>query len=1117
MSQFETTPSLSVRRRHYLRQMILDHTPLKASGIPEIFFPPSIKLEDVFIPLELVCERNPMGIDYPLREEEIPVWQRIFTKRKKRLPRELTDRSFPRENVEIAQFWQNLSREYPVAVVQGYPGMGKSTLMKRLTLHMARRCLKIPDPHLPVLSPALVPLLIELKTYANAFKKAQENKEELPLSSYLPQMLQKRAWQGKNPWPFISRSLEFGACLVLFDSLDEAGDAQVREQVAREINAFILEQRNTPPERKTFNRFLITSRIAGYSPEAFPDTLPYRIAELTEGRMHDLLKLWYRAVVQAEPAAQDAEARMQRLHAAIEEHGSIFRLAENPLLLMLMAAMQKYGIYLPRERAELYDTITLTLLKYREKDKDLPPIDEDEAVRRLGPLAYAMQTTEYVADEQMVMDSLRKTIGEERKRSRTTLAQASDPVSEQAEIEKQIHAFLTLIRERSNLFVQRTGEDFSFFHKSFQEYFAARFLLTTIQHKRNVEITHLVELARQIGDTWREPFLFAIGYQSLGRGRDLTVARDLLKELLKVCEKENDPTQHLHDLLLAADAVLEAKAQTFDDAQEKRIAQGLLICYMEAQRQEKFEDCQKIEHTLRLWLQTLTSEGNQPSLLVMLCMILQDGHRRDVQRATLTLLVRILDGEDYPQPIYETLIPVLLGLADLPALDQHYQPILSTGAVDYTVADLALVTLSRMGRHGPAGILLDVVRQHFEREPAQLGLLARYSLESQRLLTPCVIPQTDLLYQRYIKALDRWFTLKKRSEQHLHRTISKDLSECLAIQQELLASAEEVRYPITLHLLAMLKASHTHPDQVWQEIWQAYLLQQISAVPPNPYVYYQGIMLLWESLFPEKQSLKPVVELLSAHYTQGKEPYHRFAQRFLATISRDLSERRDLRDWKDWKDLRVLRCLNEWRYLRYLRYLSDWRYWKDLRFWTHWKDWKDLRYLKYLRYLMDLRDLRHAFLVPMTAQQAIQALPNADETEAIDLCIILLGRILQIEETNESGQTIVEETQRIVETARQMLAETSSTQKELREALLDILRYLPAHSGEEIAFVRQLAENAADQEIQQSLVQALRFARPHKDALPVLQAAASSTNTLVATAAQQALEREQKRQEKPLA
>src|SRR5260370_23626459 len=53
------------------------------------------------------------------------------------------------DKISIADLWQRLSKEQPVAVIQGAPGMGKSTLMERLTLHMVRRCLGQPDPEMP--------------------------------------------------------------------------------------------------------------------------------------------------------------------------------------------------------------------------------------------------------------------------------------------------------------------------------------------------------------------------------------------------------------------------------------------------------------------------------------------------------------------------------------------------------------------------------------------------------------------------------------------------------------------------------------------------------------------------------------------------------------------------------------------------------------------------------------------------------------------------------------------------------------------------------------------------------------------------------------------------------
>ena len=155
--------------------------------------------------------------------------------------------------------------------------------------------------------------------------------------------------------------------------------------------------------------------------------------------------------------------------------------------------------------------------------------------------------------------------------------------------------------------------------------------------------------------------------------------------------------------------------------------------------------------------------------------------------------------------------------------------------------------------------------------------------------------------------------------------------------------------------------------------------------------------------------------------------------------------------------------------------------------------------------------LQDTFLVAGITEQAIQLLVAADATEAADLSTILTGRLLYMQETKESGQA---EIQRIVETVRQMLAKAGSTEKELHETLLDILRCLPARTGDEIAFVRQLAENTTDQEQHEALLVALSRTRPDKDALPVLQAATASLDAQVAKAAQAALDWELAQQQK---
>src|SRR5260370_29224825 len=47
----------------------------------------------------------------------------------------------PHESITLAEFWQRLTGDIPAAVVQGFPGMGKSTLLAYLALLTARCCL----------------------------------------------------------------------------------------------------------------------------------------------------------------------------------------------------------------------------------------------------------------------------------------------------------------------------------------------------------------------------------------------------------------------------------------------------------------------------------------------------------------------------------------------------------------------------------------------------------------------------------------------------------------------------------------------------------------------------------------------------------------------------------------------------------------------------------------------------------------------------------------------------------------------------------------------------------------------------------------------------------------
>src|SRR2546423_9504044 len=94
------------------------------------------------------------------------------------------------DRITLAVLWQQLTRKSPAAVIQGVPGIGKSTLMERMTLYMARCGLKQPDLYMPEpqrMKPALVPILLRLKEYAGD----REQTPGLSLENYLESSLAK--------------------------------------------------------------------------------------------------------------------------------------------------------------------------------------------------------------------------------------------------------------------------------------------------------------------------------------------------------------------------------------------------------------------------------------------------------------------------------------------------------------------------------------------------------------------------------------------------------------------------------------------------------------------------------------------------------------------------------------------------------------------------------------------------------------------------------------------------------------------------------------------------------------------------------------------------------------
>ena len=237
-------------------------------------------------------------------------------------------------------------------VVLGDPGSGKSTLLKYLLLMWAEK----PAPDM---TREPLPLLIELREYAT-----QRHRGEV--AGYLDYL---HAGAGVR-WHFERQQLDdwlrTNPSLVLFDGLDEVFDPELRKEVSTAIHRFA--------DDYPLARVIVSSRIIGFQHQSWRDEgfRHLMLQELDAVQVTDFLDRWHQRAYD-EPAK--GEAKRALLARAVEDSAAIRQLAGNPLLLTMMAMLNRTQD-LPRDRAELYEQCARLLLHQWKVDLAFDAVPE---------------------------------------------------------------------------------------------------------------------------------------------------------------------------------------------------------------------------------------------------------------------------------------------------------------------------------------------------------------------------------------------------------------------------------------------------------------------------------------------------------------------------------------------------------------------------------------------------------------------------------------------------------------------------------------------------------------------------------------------------------------------
>ncbi len=329
------------------------------------------------------------------------------------------------------------------AVILGDPGAGKSTLLQYLALDWVEG------------KTETLPLLIELREYV------------LAQSANFLEFL--HCGRGAD-WQFDQQQLHQhlleNPTLVMFDGLDEVFDRPTQSAVVDDIIRFAQQY----PQAKV----IVTSRIIGYNPERFQHAgfRQFTIQNLDETEIHAFIDRWYDLAMGSDA---DKVRLKQRLKDAISNSKAIANLADNPLLLTMMAILNKnLEQGLPQNKTDLYNRASELLLhkwdyeaKHNLKDprwnKYSVEINYRDKQAMLRQVAYFMQASSSGLSGNLIS---RENLENCLKLYLKTALEAPNAPSIAKLLIDQLH-------KRDSMLCHYGSDIYGFIHRTFLEYFCA--------------------------------------------------------------------------------------------------------------------------------------------------------------------------------------------------------------------------------------------------------------------------------------------------------------------------------------------------------------------------------------------------------------------------------------------------------------------------------------------------------------------------------------------------------------------------------------------------------------------------------------------------------------------
>lgn len=344
----------------------------------------------------------------------------------------------------------------------------------------------------------------------------------------------------------LHEQLELGNALVMFDGLDEIFDAHIRDGVITEIIAFTNKYKRA--------RVIVTSRIIGYNSGRLENAefRHFTLEDLNDSQIRDFVQKWHRLALVDETDHERSEIR-KRLQTAIKDSTAIRELAGNPLLLTMMAILNRKQ-ELPRKRADLYEESSKVLLHhwdidYKKMQLTLDDVDLRAKQAMLRRVAFYMQSSQEGLKGNLIhRDALEAEL---------TAYLRSREIPNPLKIAGKL---IDQLRQRDFIICHVGNDYFGFVHRTFLEYFCATEFADRFSKRGTEGGLTLEQLQREVFEShwqdksWHEVLRLIIGNEKI----DAEFAGAIVSYLIDI-QADNDSVSLL---LLAADCYAEISGKT---------------------------------------------------------------------------------------------------------------------------------------------------------------------------------------------------------------------------------------------------------------------------------------------------------------------------------------------------------------------------------------------------------------------------------------------------------------------------------------------------------------------------------------------------------------------------